>query len=46
MTQGKENICHVLELEGFILLKYLYHPNESIDLIQSLTKYPRHFSQN
>ena len=32
-------------LEEFILLKWLYYPRQSIDLMQSLSKYQSYFSQ-
>ena len=37
---------HVLELEESILLKSLYYPKQSTDLVQSLSNYQWHFSQN
>ena len=39
-----ENISCALVLEGLILLKCLYYPKQSIDLMQSLSKYPGHVS--
>ena len=36
---------HAHGLEEKILLKYLYYPKQSTDLIQSLSKYQQNFSQ-
>ena len=33
-------------LEELTMLKWPYYPKQFIDLIQSLSKYPCHFSQN
>ena len=36
----------VIGSEGLILLKWPYYPKQSTNLMQSLSKYPWHFSQN
>ena len=46
MIQRNGKIAHALGLEESVLLKWLYYPKPSIDLKQSLSKYPGHFSQN
>ena len=40
MIQGNGKIAHAFGLEELILLKGPYYPKQSIDLIQSLSKYP------
>ena len=44
--QRTGKISHVLGLEELILLKFPYHPKQSADLSQSLSKYACHLSQN
>ena len=44
-TSKKGKLSCVHELEALILLKCLYYPEQSTNLIQSLSIYPRHFSQ-
>ena len=43
MTQTDGKIYHVLGLEESILLKWLYHPKQSTDSVQSLSNYYWHF---
>ena len=43
--QKNGKLSYVHELEALILLKCLYYSKQSTDLIQSLSIYPRHFSQ-
>ena len=40
MIQRNEKIYHVLRLEELVVFKCLYHPKQSTDLIQFLSKYP------
>ena len=46
--EAKKNgtISHALGLEELILLKWPHYPKQSTDLMESLSKYPCHFSQN
>lgn len=37
---------HIHGLEKLILVKRPHYPKQSTDLMQSLSKYPWHFSQN
>ena len=43
MLQRNGTISHAPGLEESILLKWQYYPKQSIDLMQSLSKYPWHF---
>ena len=45
-TERNGKIYHAHELEVSILLKCPYHPKQSTDSMQSLSKYQWHFSQN
>ena len=44
--QKNEKIFCAYGLEELILLKCPFFPKQSIDLMQSLSKYSQHFSQN
>ena len=48
MTQKKKKKKKVFQAFGWeeLLLKWQYYPKQSIDLMQSLSKYPGHFLQN
>ena len=43
MIQRNGKMSHALRLEGLVLLKWPYYPEQSTYLIQSLSKYPWHF---
>ena len=45
-TQRNGKTLYAYELEEEILLKCLYNPKKSTDLMRSLSKYQGHFSQN
>ena len=46
MTQRKGKTSHAPGLGGQILLKCPYYPKQSMDSMQSPSKYQQHFSQN
>ena len=46
IEDDKKKIYLVHGLEELILLKCPYYPKQSTNLMQSPSKYPRHFSQN
>ena len=46
MFQRNAKISYALGLEELILLKWPYYPKKSTELMQSLSNYKEHFSQN